>query len=80
MSFELIVFFLCVFIEGRSSGGRPYDYDRGFNQGKASKIPNVVQNALLCVISEILTLLRLLGGRGRYGDGPYNCNNGDGGK
>lgn len=20
---------------GRSSGGRPYDYDRGFNQGKA---------------------------------------------
>ncbi|KAG8002666.1 Heterogeneous nuclear ribonucleoprotein A1 [Nibea albiflora] len=36
---------------GRSSGGRPYDYDRGFNQG----------------------------GRGRYGDGPYNCNGGDGG-
>ncbi|KAF1390463.1 hypothetical protein PFLUV_G00058340 [Perca fluviatilis] len=33
---------------GRSSGGRPYDYDRGFNQG----------------------------GRGRYGDGPYNCNGG----
>lgn len=21
-----------------------------------------------------------LGGRGRYGDGPYNCNGGDGGK
>lgn len=20
------------------------------------------------------------GGRGRYGDGPYNCNGGDGGK
>uniref|UniRef100_A0A3P9IM86 RRM domain-containing protein n=2 Tax=Oryzias TaxID=8089 RepID=A0A3P9IM86_ORYLA len=37
---------------GRSSGsGRPYDYDRGFNQG----------------------------GRGRYGDGPYNGNGGDGG-
>ncbi|XP_074537023.1 heterogeneous nuclear ribonucleoprotein A1b [Halichoeres trimaculatus] len=37
---------------GRNSGGgRPYDYDRGFNQG----------------------------GRGRYGDGPYNCNGGDGG-
>ncbi|XP_022597653.1 heterogeneous nuclear ribonucleoprotein A1-like isoform X1 [Seriola dumerili] len=38
-------------MRGRSSGGRPYDYDRGFNQG----------------------------GRGRYGDGPYNCNGGDGG-
>ncbi|KAM9855791.1 heterogeneous nuclear ribonucleoprotein A1-like isoform 1-T2 [Aulostomus maculatus] len=38
---------------GRSGGGgRPYDYDRGFNQG----------------------------GRGRYGDSPYNCNGGDGGK
>uniref|UniRef100_A0A3Q1GWP5 Heterogeneous nuclear ribonucleoprotein A1 n=1 Tax=Acanthochromis polyacanthus TaxID=80966 RepID=A0A3Q1GWP5_9TELE len=36
---------------GRNSGGRPYDCDRGFNQG----------------------------GRGRYGDGPYNCNGGDGG-
>ncbi|KAM9855793.1 heterogeneous nuclear ribonucleoprotein A1-like isoform 2-T4 [Aulostomus maculatus] len=37
---------------GRSGGGgRPYDYDRGFNQG----------------------------GRGRYGDSPYNCNGGDGG-
>ncbi|XP_004558869.3 heterogeneous nuclear ribonucleoprotein A1b [Maylandia zebra] len=36
---------------GRNTGGRPYDYDRGFNQG----------------------------GRGRYGDGPYNCNGGDGG-
>ncbi|XP_030280047.1 heterogeneous nuclear ribonucleoprotein A1b [Sparus aurata] len=38
---------------GRSGGGggRPYDFDRGFNQG----------------------------GRGRYGDGPYNCNGGDGG-
>ncbi|XP_037628165.1 heterogeneous nuclear ribonucleoprotein A1b isoform X2 [Sebastes umbrosus] len=34
---------------GRSSGGRPYEYDRGFNQG----------------------------GRGRYGDGPYNSNGGD---
>ncbi|KAL6119591.1 hnrnpa1 [Pungitius sinensis] len=38
-------------MSGRSSGGRPYDYDRGFNQGS----------------------------RGRYGDGPYNCNGGDGG-
>ncbi|XP_070825072.1 heterogeneous nuclear ribonucleoprotein A1b isoform X2 [Chaetodon trifascialis] len=38
-------------MRGRSNGGRPYDYDRGFNQG----------------------------GRGRYGDGPYNCNGGDGG-
>lgn len=36
---------------GRNTGGRPYDYDRGFNQG----------------------------GRGRYGDGPYNCNGSDGG-
>jgi len=34
-----------------SGGGRPYEFDRGFNQG----------------------------GRGRYGDGPYNCNGGDGG-
>ncbi|CAN9516089.1 unnamed protein product [Ophioblennius macclurei] len=36
---------------GRNTGGRPYDYDRGFNPGN----------------------------RGRYGDGPYNCNGGDGG-
>ncbi|XP_029290791.1 heterogeneous nuclear ribonucleoprotein A1b isoform X2 [Cottoperca gobio] len=37
---------------GRSSGsGRPYEYERGFNQS----------------------------GRGRYADGPYNCNGGDGG-
>ncbi|XP_067382833.1 heterogeneous nuclear ribonucleoprotein A1b [Channa argus] len=36
---------------GRSSGGRPYEYERGFSQG----------------------------GRGRYGDGPYNCNGGEGG-
>ncbi|XP_041801688.1 heterogeneous nuclear ribonucleoprotein A1-like [Chelmon rostratus] len=39
-------------MRGRSNGGRPYDYDRGFNQG---------------------------GRGGRYGDGPYNCNGGDGG-
>ncbi|KAF7662749.1 hypothetical protein LDENG_00227160 [Lucifuga dentata] len=38
-------------MRGHNSGGRPYDYDRGFNQG----------------------------GRGRYGNGPYNCNGGDGG-
>lgn len=27
-----------LFCLGRSSGGRPYDYDRGFNQGKTSSI------------------------------------------
>ncbi|KAM9752050.1 heterogeneous nuclear ribonucleoprotein A1b isoform 1-T3 [Menidia menidia] len=42
---------------GRSSGGRPYEYDRGFSQDFSSHS----------------------GGRGRYGDGPYNCNGGDGG-
>ncbi|XP_042348518.1 heterogeneous nuclear ribonucleoprotein A1b [Plectropomus leopardus] len=36
---------------GGRSGGRPYDYDRGFNQG----------------------------GRGRFDDGPFNCNGGGGG-
>ncbi|XP_028309465.1 heterogeneous nuclear ribonucleoprotein A1-like isoform X2 [Gouania willdenowi] len=45
---------------GRSSGGRPYDYDRGFNQGGGGGGGGG-------------------GGRGRYNDGPYNCNNNDGG-
>lgn len=27
-----------------------------------------------------MVYLILSGGRGRYGDGPYNCNGGDGGK
>lgn len=41
------------------------------------RLYNAVRN---CGFSRISQLLLLLGGRGRYGDGPYNCNGGDGGK
>lgn len=64
---------------GRSNGGRPYDYDRGFNQGKAALITGLIV-VYSCVVWAISCTLLLSGGRGRYGDGPYNCNGGDGGE
>lgn len=37
---ELIV----IFCLGRSNGGRPYDYDRGFNQGKSALMTGFAVN------------------------------------